>query len=390
MYRDCKLIVILKKFYIKINNNYLMNYLKKINIIKEKAKKNEYIELIEEKKELKFNIGLAFLRPILQFFVILTHCYNYNFATGLWELLIIKFKKFGFHVLIFFLMSFYFSQNTLSSSNYKKKFERFERICIPYLLWPIIIYYLNKLLIRCSITKNEITIKDLIHQLIFGSGNMSMNMMWYQWNTILITIVFNLIIFVFRNNYNFAFIIIAITAFIFQYNGNNVYFFSNYIDYTRTVFGRVIEMIPYTVIGFLISYSKIIIFLTKYRLQVIIACIYFLYFLINYEIFYEVKGYGCCGVSSFLKSICTFIIFAMFPSEKIKNKVIIKIIKQITNYTAGIYFLHMELSTYLSNYIIPIKDRTIKGCIILYLICYLCCFLGSHIFGKTKLRHLFE
>lgn len=119
----------------------------KINIFKEKVKNNGYIELIEEKKELQFNIGLAILRPILQFFVILTHCYNYNLATGVWELLIIKFNKFGFHVLIFFLMSFYFSQNTLSSSNRKKKFQRFERICIPYFLWPIIIYYLNKLLI---------------------------------------------------------------------------------------------------------------------------------------------------------------------------------------------------------------------------------------------------
>lgn len=217
-----------------------------------------------------------------------------------------------------------------------------------------------------------------------------MDIMWYQWNTILITIGFNLIIFVFRNNYNFILIIIAITAFIFQYNGKNVSFFSKYLDYKRTVFGRVIEMIPYTVIGFLISYSKIIIFFTKYRLQVILACIYLLYFFVNYKIFYEVKGYGCNGVNLFVKTICTFIIFAMFPSEKIKNRMIIKIIKQITNHTAGIYFIHMELSNYLSNYIISIKNRTIKGCIIIYLICYLICFLGSLFFGKTKMRHLFE
>ena len=77
-----------------------IQYLMKINIVKEKVKNNWYIELIEEKKELQFNTGLAILRPILQFFVILTHCYNYNLATDVLELLIIKFNKFGFHVLI--------------------------------------------------------------------------------------------------------------------------------------------------------------------------------------------------------------------------------------------------------------------------------------------------
>jgi fucose 4-O-acetylase-like acetyltransferase len=98
-----------------------------------------------EKNGVRFDIGLAILRPILSFLVILTHCYNTNYATGIWKLLLKKFYNFGFHV-IFFLMSFFFSQRTLSSSDYKKKIQRLERLCIPYFLWPIIIYYLNKLL----------------------------------------------------------------------------------------------------------------------------------------------------------------------------------------------------------------------------------------------------
>ena len=92
----------------------------------------------------------------------------------------------------------------------------------------------------------------------------------------------------------------------------------------------------------------------------------------------------------FLISICIFISFAMFPSEKIKNKIIIKVIKQIISYTPGITFIHIILANYISKYIIFIKKKTVLGCVIIYLISYLISFIGSLIFGKTKLRHLFE
>ena len=216
-----------------------------------------------------------------------------------------------------------------------------------------------------------------------------MGILWFQWNLIFITLLFIIIIFIFKKNYNFIFIIITITAFIYQYNGKNRLYFTKYRDERKDVFGRILEVIPFAVIGFLISYSEIIIFLKKYRLKTIITCIYLLYFIINYQVINKTKGFEYNGIRKFIISICVFITFVMFPSERIKNKIIIKIIKQITNYTAGIYYIHFKLSGYISNYIVPIKNRTIKGCIIIYLICYLISFLGILIFGKTKLRHLF-
>ena len=92
----------------------------------------------------------------------------------------------------------------------------------------------------------------------------------------------------------------------------------------------------------------------------------------------------------YFTSICLFIIFVIFPSEKINNKIILKIIKQITNYTAGIYLTHIPIREYLKPYIKDIKDANIKGCIIIYITCYFICFIGSLLFGRTKLRNLFE
>ena len=77
----------------------------------------------------------------------------------------------------------------------------------------------------------------------------------------------------------------------------------------------------------------------------------------------------------FLESIFIFICFSMFPSEKVKNKKFFKILKRITNYTAGIYYIHETLFGYCKTYFIIFGKYTIIGCIIIYLISYLFCFL---------------
>ena len=153
--------------------------------------------------------------------------------------------------------------------------------------------------------------------------------------------------------------------------------------------GRTIEILSCSVIGFIFASLGIINFLKKYSLQTIIVCIYIIYFLINYSIFINIKGFSYNGFKMFFISICLFIISALFPSEKKNNEIIIKIIKQITNFTAGIYYTHVPINRFMKPYIKIVKDGTLKGCIIVYLICYFICFIGSAIFGKSKLRNLF-
>lgn len=92
-----------------------------------------------------------------------------------------------------------------------------------------------------------------------------------------------------------------------------------------------------------------------------------------------------------LEQFVSFIfIFSLFPSDKITNFKIEKIIKNMTNYTAGVYYLHLTIILYFRNYINPIKNGTLFGLFIIYLICYFICFIGMKIFGKTKLKNLFS
>ena len=358
-----------------------------INIIE---KRGISLEIKEEKTkpEKVYEIGLSILRPILALFVVMTHCYNYNYASKSIIILYHKSDSFLFPVRVFFIMSFYFSYKTLMSSDYKKKYERFLRLIIPYFLWPIIFFYLDRILKYFIYINPLISFKFLIRQFLIGAP--VIGPLWYQWNLIVISILVNVFVLFFKNHYNFIFIIISIVAFIYQYNGKNKNFVMRYDPDRNSTIGRFLEILPCCIIGFLIASSGIMNFFKKLKLKVFIACIFINYLIIKYDVFINISGFAYCGVKMFIVSICIFIGFAVFPSELIKNKIIIKIIKYITNYTAGVYYLHLPLDRYLNKIIIPIQKRTFKGCVINYIFCYFICFFGCLLFKKTRLRNLFQ
>lgn len=103
----------------------------------------------------------------------------------------------------------------------------------------------------------------------------------------------------------------------------------------------------------------------------------------------EFYHYG--GLKLNVLSICLIITFSLsFSFINFKSNYIKKIIEYLTRYTAGIYYLHMAVHSYFSSYILCMKNETIKGLIINYIISYSICHFGMILFGKTKARHLFS
>ena len=88
-------------------------------------------------------------------------------------------------------------------------------------------------------------------------------------------------------------------------------------------------------------------------------------------------------------AISLFILFSILPLDNNNNKISNKIIIQITNYTGGVYYLHNKIREILSHILIVVKNKTLFGCIINYITCYIICFLGFKIFKKTNLKYLF-
>lgn len=96
------------------------------------------IELNNKNKKKKIYLGIEILRMILSFLIVIVHFYNKNYAKT--TILKFPFKNLCFYIPTFFVISFYFSNNSFISRNIPKINLRFKRILIPYCIWPILFW----------------------------------------------------------------------------------------------------------------------------------------------------------------------------------------------------------------------------------------------------------
>ena len=338
---------------------------------------------IKEETPKSYNFGLGFLKMILAFKVIVSHCYNYNSATN--KLLSLTVVKRKIHVPSFFIMSFYYILNVLMQLNFKLLYKRIVRLSIPYLGWPIIIYIINNAIICHIFNFRKISFADLKSQLLWGNNYIIQ--LWFQWDLIFITILFFIIIFIFGKHHLFIFHLLAIVAYFFQYSGYNLKF---YLYCRKECLGRFIEMIPYAVTGFTLAFFKMFDYLNKNRKKTLILSSLIFIFVGKYEVFKKVKGVVYSGLEFNVRAVSLVFFFSVFPSEYLQNKKLINIIRQITNFTAGIFYLHYTVYIYLKNYIQFIKNGTFLGCVFIYLISYLISFFSLKFAGKTIFKNLFS
>ena len=121
-------------------------------------KKNDYIVK-------KINLGIEILRVILSFWIVIIHC---SIIKKEHE----QYVKKHFHVPTFIVLSFFFYYKVFSQRIINKIKERFQRLLIPYVLWPLIILIINNIFFSKFSLKN-LSLKELIKsifiQIIIGS-----------------------------------------------------------------------------------------------------------------------------------------------------------------------------------------------------------------------------
>ena len=335
----------------------------------------------------KYNYGLGLLKVISAFAIVRTH--NFNFKSTKNKILRYLLKERLSHVPSFFIMSFNFMHNLLLSLNIKAYLKRLERLLIPYILWPIIIFILNNFILNNYIKIKKFSFNNLKYQYLIGRG--IMGILWFQWTLIFLTTIFFFIIYLSKKKYLFLIQIFGCFSYSIQYSGYN----RKLINYSRPemkfTLGKFFESVPFASTGFTLGSFNILNIIQNYKIQTLFFCIYLFYSLDKYSIITDLKyANSYSGLLYNVRAVCLVFIFSLFPSNKITNKSIEKIIKYITNYTAGVYYLHPTIITYLKNIINPIKNRSLLGIFIIYLICYLICFIGMQIFGKTKIKYLFS
>lgn len=333
----------------------------------------------------RINIGIQLLRMILCFWVVCYHCLRVRNKI----ICNIIFRK-VFHVPTFMFISFYYLFDNLYKRNINKIKNRFIRLLIPYLIWPILIWIINNLLI-VSIKFNRfnrfLSLYDLYIQFLIGRSFHAV--FWFLFNLIFLTNFYIIISFIFKKNFLFILLLFGIFSYILQYSNYNYNIFKLYDERIFCSLGYICEIIPITISGLLFASLKINKKIETHRKKTIITSILILYCLFKYNIFSDLKGFTYRGILLNFGSIFLFVCFSLISFDKIKNKSIIIIVDYITSYTNGIYCLHIIISDYLAFIFSFIKKKTLNGCIIIYLFSFFISFIGKNIFKKGVLKYLF-
>ena len=290
----------------------------------------------KEKKEKpeSINYGLSILKVILSFVVVTVH--NFDKKTSNNKYIIFITKNRLLHVPSFFIMSFYFMCKHLLSLDFKMLLKRLIRLLIPYIIWPIFFWKLNQYLNRNYKKKLPATIEDLKQQLLLS--NKYMYPLWFNFDLIVITILFYVIIFIFRKHSLFIFQLLLLLSYVIQYskyNFNN--FFQKNPYYNVRSIKSIHTSIPFAVAGYTLGYYKVLDIIKKHKIKTFILAYITYNIIADYNIFSNINTTYYEGIDLNIKSICFILIFSLFPSSLAKDNIIRKFLIFITNYTGGIY-----------------------------------------------------
>ncbi len=329
------------------------------------------------KKIKNIYLNIQILRMIVCFNIIIFHCMG-NANQNFFIYFISRIAVF-YYVPIFFFISFYFSYRAFTSKNISNIKQRLLRISIPYIIWPFIFFfysYINKIFDRKELVYQ---LKDLFYQLLFGKPINPV--FWFQFCLIFWTFIFSIIIFSFKSFYAYVlFFLFSIIIFVNYFNLIEIILRKYKSIYSTSIFDLFYRNI-YMFSGFF--FGSIDLYQSKFttKIKFIIISLISIFIIQNKSKFYYIY-------IQFIINIL-FIFLSFLPFDSIKRRNIILVIKQITSYTGGIYYLHMQVRFNILKNSFLIKKADFISCINNYLICYSFCFIGSKIFKNTKLKYLF-
>ena len=320
----------------------------------------------------KINYGFSLLKMLLAFEVVLGHFViwdQYN-PTLVWPFRELVSEA----VPCFIILSFYLMTKSLLSRDETKFKNRMIKLLIPQVGWALIyfvIYFLLNILLN---TEPVVTIIDLFWQIFTGHSRNLNPSMWYQFDTIVLSLLFYLIVKKLNNKKTIiTLFILTIICYFLQYSGINRKLFEDMIFELRFPLGRIVELLPFAFVGFALKYFDIYEKLKKYRYIILPLCA-FLY-LKGYSIdWIEMKDFNFSGMAKLYFSLCV-VTFAYYVPLEYLPLTLKKIILIITDYSLGIYCIHRLINTLLNVFIPSLTIQSFERCILIYILSYLVCHL---------------
>lgn len=337
----------------------------------------------EKNETHNFSVGISILRSILCFWVLIIHCSDVKDTHK-------KFLTRHFHVPTFFLLSFYFYYPIANGRNIQKLKLRFQRLLYPYIFYAIFIIIMNNILVTYTSLKSShrlYSLKDLYIQILIGTR--FYNLFWFQFNLIFLSLFFAIISFIFKKKLLFILEFIGIISLYLHLSGINYYAFIYLKMPTQSSLGNLNEMIPLAVFGCFFNSINLLQKLNKLDLSILFILSSLLFLIFKYDIFLKYPGFIYPNVLlNILGSTLLLLLFGIINFDKFTRTK--KIIKKITLFTGGIYYIHGIFPKYLYFFFKITKKNTsyfYPFCI--YIICYIICLLGNKIFKNNKMKYLF-
>lgn len=277
------------------------------------------------------NVGIELLRFILCFWIVIIHCSNIKKEHK-------KYLKKGFHVPTFFLISFYFFYPTLEGRKITKIISRFHRLLYPYILWPLIIVIMNNIIkfISPGLVNKYFSLYDIYIQILTGSGYHKI--FWFQFNLLFLSLFLSIISFTFKKNFFIVLKFIGVISLYLHFSGIFLKYFNTLpIPYKRSL-GSPIELISLTVIGSIFGSINLLLKILNFPLYLNLILFFLVHLLFKYDFFISYPGIMYSNILLNIHS--STILFLSFGSLTFdKFKVIIPIIKNISKFTGGIYYI---------------------------------------------------
>ena len=182
--------------------------------------------------------------------------------------------------------------------------------------------------------------------------------------------------------------LILIIWYYLQYSGLVFEYFMIFKEKPYRNMGSIVEIIPFTVTGLTLASYNLLkeINEIKEKKKIIFVNIIVFFFITKYDIIRSIIGFRYPGVALNVGGICLIICFSFITFKK---PFFLFSFRLITNYTGGVYYLHIVVLNIFKKKISSIGNKTLLGGFTNYIICYFICFIGMRIFGNTKLKNLF-
>ena len=148
---------------------------------------------------------------------------------------------------------------------------------------------------------------------------------------------------------------IGIISLYLHISGINRKYFSSFSKLIQISLGPLIELIPLGIIGCNLSSINILTKRKDFSFSTYVILMFFIYLLFEYNIFIDYKGFLYSNILLNIFAVITLILF--FGSLRLDISTTISvIIKIITKFTGGIYYIHPIFPKYIKFFIKIKKD----------------------------------